>query len=137
MKHTKQSTHQHDLNTNMTALHKPPGDSGTWTFGSMWVTILITLLVASIPMVAISFGPKLFFKLGSAVGYYLKKKTAGRRAQILDLVDADEKEFKAKRGRRASDEWENVDSYVGETTKNKAKEDANWDGIVGFFHPFW
>lgn len=88
-------------------------------------------------MVAISFGPKLFFKLGSAVGYYLKKKTAGRRAQILDLVDADEKEFKAKRGRRASDEWENVDSYVGETTKNKAKEDANWDGIVGFFHPFW
>lgn len=123
--------------TIMTQSYKPPGNSGTWTFGSMWITILITLLVASIPIVAISFGPKLFFKIGSTFGYYLRKKTAGRRAQILELVEADEREFIAKGGRRESDEWETVDSYAAGKVPNREKVDVDWDGIVGFFHPFW
>ena len=121
----------------MAGPYKPPGGSGTWTFGSIWITILITLIVAIFPIAAISFGPTLFFKVGSTFGYYLRKKTAGRRAQILELVEAEEKEFLIKGGRRASDDWENVDSYAAGTAKNGGKADADWDGIVGFFHPFW
>lgn len=83
-------------------------------------------------------GPKLLFKVGSMFGYYLRKKTAGRKAQILELVDADEKEFKEEGGeRRDSDEWENVEAYAVGSSKNGEKADKEWDGIVGFFHPFW
>lgn len=121
----------------MPGTYKPPSGSSSWTFGSIWITLLVTFLVAIIPFVAISFGPKLIFKVGSMFGHYLRKKTAGRKAQILELVEADEKEFIAKGGRRASDEWENVDSFAGGTGKNRVKGDAEWDGIVGFFHPFW
>ena len=136
----RRQNHRNDANdsqNNMTQSYKLPCASGAWTFGSVWITILVTLIVASIPIAAISFGPKLFFKIGSAFGYYLRKKTAGRRAQILELVDADEKEFIAKGGRRGSDEWENVKSYAAGTANNGEKADADWDGIVGFFHPFW
>jgi len=109
-----------------------------WTFGSKWTTLILTLSISSIPWAAYFLGPKLFFKIGGTFGYYLRKKTAGRRAQILELVEAEEKEFLAQGGnRKDSNEWENVDSYAVGRAKNSEEGDAEWDGIVGFFHPFW
>lgn len=69
----------------------------------------------------------------------MRKKTEGRRAQILELVEKDEAEWakKAEKGRRDSDEWENVDSLAVGTAKNGEQGEEEWDGIVGFFHPFW
>ena len=72
----------------------------------------------------------------------MRKKTAGRKAQILELVGNEQREWEEKGGkekeRRDSDEWETVDSYATGTAKNGEKAvDAEWDGIVGFFHPFW
>lgn len=74
------------------------------------------------------------------MGGYLRKKTEGRRGQILELVEKDQKEWEEKVGKekRDSDEWETVDSYAAATAKNGEKAvDAEWEGIVGFFHPFW
>ena len=71
------------------------------------------------------------------MGFYLRNKTAGRRAHILDLSEKDGKEYAERNGRRDSDEWENVESYAAGTAKNGEKGDKEWDGIVGFFHPFW
>ncbi|KAI9054084.1 hypothetical protein LZ554_001255 [Drepanopeziza brunnea f. sp. 'monogermtubi'] len=98
-------------------------------------------ILGFLPLFAMFAGPKLVRWVGSVMGRYLKKKTAGRKAQILELVEKDQKEWEetaAKdEGRRDSDEWETVDAYAVGTAKNGQKlEDAEWDGIVGFFHPF-
>lgn len=85
-------------------------------------------------------GPKLFFWFGNTLGFYLRNKTAGRKAQILESVVQDEAEWeKSGKGkdRRDSDEWESVDAYAAGSAKNGEKADQEWDGIVGFFHPFW
>jgi len=119
---------------------RAPDGSAMWTFGlSANSKYLIGIfLIAATPMSLILFGPKLVFYLGGIVGYYLKKKTAGRRAQILDLVEQEEKDFLAEGGEREdADDWENVEGYTTATAKNGEKADKEWDGIVGFFHPFW
>ncbi|TAQ83417.1 hypothetical protein B7494_g8259 [Chlorociboria aeruginascens] len=110
-----------------------------YTFGlhNRWFTISLALIVGLGPLTLLLGGPKIFGYIGRTIGYYLRKKTAGRRAQILETVDTDEKEFIAKGGeRRDSDEWENVEAYAVGSSKNGEKADKEWDGIVGFFHPF-
>jgi alpha-1,2-mannosyltransferase len=105
---------------------------------SKFKVLVLALVIACTPMTAFLVGPKLLFYVGGIFGYYLRKKTAGRKAQILEMVEAGEKEFAAEGGdRRDSDEWENVEAYATGTSKNGETADREWDGIVGFFHPFW
>lgn len=111
-----------------------------WTLGlgSKTTTMVLTVIFACTPMLLFLLGPKLAFYIGNMIGYYLKKKTGGRKAQILEMVEADQKEFlEKKKDRRDSDEWENVEAYATGTAKNGETGDAEWDGFVGFFHPFW
>ncbi|CAG8978646.1 hypothetical protein HYALB_00009462 [Hymenoscyphus albidus] len=72
---------------------------------------------------------------GRALSYYLTQKTAGRRAQILELMASEEKDYASKNGRRDSDEWDYVEAPSG-ASKGASPADRHWDGIVGFFHPF-
>ncbi|RAL65518.1 hypothetical protein DID88_001084 [Monilinia fructigena] len=58
----------------------------------------------------------------------------GGKAQVLERVAIDQKEYKGKR--RGSDDWENVESCATGKANNGEKADKEWDGIVGFFHPF-
>ncbi|KAH6848279.1 glycosyltransferase family 4 protein [Chaetomium sp. MPI-CAGE-AT-0009] len=99
-----------------------------------------------IPLVGF-FYPLIWRTTGSLLGWYLRKKTDGRRCHILELVEADEKEYRESRSNSSSrnsgetgedGEWENVDPYTIGTSKNgdKGDRDEDWDGIVGFFHPF-
>lgn len=91
--------------------------------------------------------PLLWRTAGSLLGWYLRKKTEGRRCHILELVESDEKEYRENRSNRTrtsgdngeDGEWEKVDTYTTGTSKNgdKGGSDDDWDGIVGFFHPFW
>lgn len=100
--------------------------------------MVVVMVIAATPLTLFLLGPKLLFYVGSMFGYYLKKKTAGRRSQILDMVEEDQKAFASQhKERRDSDEWENVEAYATGTAKNGEKGDAEWDGFVGFFHPFW
>jgi len=116
-----------------------PDGKEMWTFGltSKLMTVVLTLTLAFIPLTIFIFGPKLLFYVGGTFGYYLRKKTEGRRARILETVEKDEKEFAEKGERRDSEEWESVDAYAVGTARNGEKGDKEWDGIVGFFHPFW
>lgn len=103
-------------------------------------SIAAVSIVAFTPMLAYLFGPKLVFWIGGIFGRYLKRKTSTRRTQVLEMVAREQKEWEENdgKGRRDSDEWETVDSYAVGTAKNGQKGgDAEWDGIVGFFHPFW
>ena len=107
-----------------------------YTFGlSKSVAIFLTLFVACIPITTFFLGPRLLFYIGGVFGSYLRKKTAGRKAQILELVENEEKEY--GKDRRDSDEWEEVEAYAAQSAKNGEAADREWDGVVGFFHPFW
>lgn len=95
-----------------------------------------------IPILALA-GPLLFRAVGALLGLYLRKKTDGRLSHILELTEQDEKKW--REGRRSSgsssssgkdEEWEEVDTYTVGTSGNGGKGEADWDGVVGFFHPF-
>jgi alpha-1,2-mannosyltransferase len=119
---------------------RAPDGSEVWTFGlnNLPRTIIITLTLACIPLFSVLLGPKLIFWVGGIAGRYLRTKTAGRKAQILELTEKDQVEWEEDgKDRRNSDEWENVDSYALGTAKNGEKGEEEWDGVVGFLHPFW
>lgn len=72
------------------------------------------------------------------MGIYLHHKTAGRRAHVLERVEEDEKAFVSEGKNKESDEgWENVDALAAGTAGNGQPGDREWEGIVGFLHPFW
>ncbi|KAM0309360.1 hypothetical protein ACHAO8_009108 [Botrytis cinerea] len=113
---------------------KAPDGSDMWTFGldTKW-TILVALLLGATPLIVLLGGPKLVGYVGRTVGFYLRQKTAGRKAQVLERVEIDQKEYKENKEKsRDSDDWENIESSSG----MRGKEDKEWNGIVGFFHPF-
>lgn len=104
----------------------------------IWLTLILASL-AFVPLVLVAVGPSLVRFAGHVVGWYLRRKTAGRRAQIVERVEEEEKALKVQmEGRRDSEEeWENVESYAAGSIGNGEKAEKEWDGVVGFFHPFW
>lgn len=123
---------------------RAPDGSTMWTFGlasNKWLTISLVALIGFTPLAMVLLLPKLVMAVGGMLGYYLRKKTAGRRAQILELVEADEKAArKAGGGTRRdseSDGWEKVDGTAVASANNGDKAAEDFDGIIGFFHPFW
>ncbi|KAK4118731.1 glycosyltransferase family 4 protein [Parathielavia appendiculata] len=95
------------------------------------------------PLATLILIPLLWRATGAFLGWYLRKKTDGRRCHILELVEADEKNYVEEKRRSSSSaeggedgEWEKVDACTTGTAKNGGMGDDDWDGIVGFFHPF-
>lgn len=85
---------------------------------------MLAVVLGLVPVVLLI--PRILSLLAPAiVGYYLYHKTAGRSAQIASRVDEDEKNVSSN----SDDDWETVDS-----TSSRSKD---WNGYIGFFHPFW
>ncbi|KAI9848191.1 MAG: asparagine-linked glycosylation protein [Sclerophora amabilis] len=112
------------------------------SFRKPTVMIAILLSLAPIGLFLISsffVAPFLINSLGRALGWYLRRRTRDRRAQILARVGAD-RTVRAEQDQEAAksdeDGWEKVESYATGTAKNGGKADEDWEGIVGFFHPF-
>jgi alpha-1,2-mannosyltransferase len=105
---------------------------------SIYVAILVISLFTAIPISKFLI-PRLVSVVGQILGFYLRRKTAGRRAQILERAEEEEQSFSADGGKRrdSDEEWENVESYAVGTSENGKAAAKDWDGIVGFFHPFW
>lgn len=116
-------------------------------------SLLVTAAaIACSPLAALflwNFGLPLVFRLlsntlGTSAGWYLRKKTDGRRSLILRVTDADEKKYqetKPARDSRSSsldDEWEKIGASAAADGHLSAghEGDRDWAGIVGFFHPF-
>ncbi|RFU23901.1 hypothetical protein B7463_g12435, partial [Scytalidium lignicola] len=105
--------------------------------GSKWSAIIFTLILGFTPLFLLLVGPKLFGYVGRRIGSSLRRKSAARKTQILQKVEEDEKTSAAKsENRRNSDDWENVEAYTTGTAKNGDRAEEEWNGIVGFFHPF-
>lgn len=79
------------------------------------------------------------------VGWVIQKRTRSRRKYIVSRVAADEEEFQSKRARSSprtqteDEDWEKVETYgTGSTGGAKVSGSQDeWNGIIGFFHPFW
>ncbi|KAK3946443.1 GDP-Man:Man(3)GlcNAc(2)-PP-Dol alpha-1,2-mannosyltransferase [Diplogelasinospora grovesii] len=123
-----------------------PGGRTPFSFGidPKILAFVIVPLVAMTPLVTLFGIPLLWRAVGSMLGWYLRRKTDGRRSHLLELMEEDEKKYQKEneKKRRDSDddedekEWEKLDVYTVGTSKNGDKADKDWDGIVGFFHPF-
>ncbi|KAK3989575.1 hypothetical protein QBC44DRAFT_81865 [Cladorrhinum sp. PSN332] len=81
---------------------------------STFFSLVVVPVACLTPLAILIFAPLLRRALGALLGWYLRKKTDGRRLHILELIEADEKKFGAASEQKGGD----------------------WDGIVGFFHPF-
>lgn len=77
------------------------------------------------------------------VGWIIQRRTRSRREYILSRVRADEEEFQSKRSKPSpgeDEDWEKVDtssSSSGPAGNNSSSGNDDWEGIIGFFHPFW
>jgi alpha-1,2-mannosyltransferase len=102
------------------------------------------LLSFGIPFCIIFFTPALI-QLGiESIGWYFTRKTAGRREQILERVEEEEKAWNENRKKQEPEkgvdgdaEWEKVDGFEAGVAGNGEKGEKEYDGIIGFFHPFW
>lgn len=76
------------------------------------------------------------------VSWGIRKKTEGRKQQLIQLMTEEEEKSGDDKRSSSSEEWEKIQATEEETPKKKGgkitKEwNRSWDGIVGFFHPFW
>lgn len=102
--------------------------------------VLVTAVVASIPILLVVGGPFLWYYLGKFLGFLLKKKTGGRRSLIVSVMNEENEKYwqeHAESKSNSSGEWEKVPAAKDAVTDKTEDKNKDWDGIVGFFHPFW
>ncbi|PYH46118.1 alpha-1,2-mannosyltransferase ALG11 [Aspergillus saccharolyticus JOP 1030-1] len=77
------------------------------------------------------------------VGWAVQKRTRSRREYIVSRVRADEEEFVKKKSTKTAsnpaddEDWEQVDASYSASSGSAGKNiNDDWNGIIGFFHPF-
>lgn len=74
--------------------------------------------------------------LGEQVGHYLRRSSRTRRELLLARVATESNKYEAEHAEIEDHDWEEIAS-VATDGKAGSKGDQQWEGIVGFFHPFW
>lgn len=92
-------------------------------------------VIAAVPILCVFVLPKLLFLVGAGLGWILLRQTQGRKSHILAIMNDDDKAFREQHG----DPLASAEVKAFADGASKASNDTNkdWDGIVGFFHPFW
>ncbi|EJT79359.1 hypothetical protein GGTG_04443 [Gaeumannomyces tritici R3-111a-1] len=85
---------------------------------------------AAMPLVALFLLPWLWRAIGAGFGWYLRRKTEGRRHQVIEIMEADERDSVSRSMQQP------LGPQNSGTADNGAKGEKEWDGVVGFFHPF-
>lgn len=95
--------------------------------------ILLSLLVPA--LVAALLLPKILYAVAELVGRHLRRCSRTRRELLLARVANETKAYEEelKKNKQEDVDWE----QVGTTPPDSAVKNSDWDGIVGFFHPFW
>jgi alpha-1,2-mannosyltransferase len=99
--------------------------------------ILLSLLVPA--LLATVFLPKTLRFAAELVGQHLRRSSRTRRELLLARVASETKTFEAqqKNKKKEDEDWEQVGNTPPSGTVKHGQADSEWDGIVGFFHPFW
>lgn len=128
---------------------KAPSGQDQWSpFGLSPTSVaLLALPLGLIPFFVLFGIPALWQALGSVAGTYLRNKTDGRRAQLLEVMAQDEKSYlsngktgddpeeEVEKGKK--DIWKKIEASIQGKLPKGDKADKEWSGIIGFFHPFW
>ncbi|TQN70521.1 GDP-Man:Man(3)GlcNAc(2)-PP-Dol alpha-1,2-mannosyltransferase, partial [Colletotrichum shisoi] len=112
-----------------------PSGQKPFSFGiDPWTLAYVVVpAIALAPIAAFIMFPLIMKALGSLLGLYLRKKTEGRRAQLLELMNAEQQSFKQASKKGADSSKKNVQAQASGSSE---KNDVGWAGVVGFFHPF-
>ncbi|KAH6639750.1 hypothetical protein C7974DRAFT_389126 [Boeremia exigua] len=95
------------------------------------LVVLLSLLAAvAVPFV---FFPAIVRFLGALVGRHLRRSSSTRRELLLARVASEARAYRA--AHPEGDDWEEIAS-AADTPDKPDTPDPQWDGIVGFFHPF-
>ncbi|EEA27813.1 asparagine-linked glycosylation protein [Talaromyces marneffei ATCC 18224] len=104
------------------------------------ITLLIPIATFFVIPAAVGYILKLALR---SLGWSLKNKTNARRELILSQVRVEEEHYQetAKSAVSSSagpedDDWERVDGTVPSVAGNGEPLGEDWEGIIGFFHPF-
>jgi len=84
--------------------------------------------------------PSLLSYIGRTWGRLLRRGCAERRDLIFSKVRGEEQAYQSEKSRATKsedDDWERVESYATVTAGNGEKAEDEWEGVIGFFHPFW
>jgi alpha-1,2-mannosyltransferase len=104
---------------------------------SFSTSVVIFLLTVGAAILGI---PSLLSYIGRTWGWLLRSKCAERRELIFAKVRGEERDYQWERSKATKTEdedWERVESYATGTAGNGEKAEDEWEGIIGFFHPFW
>ena len=107
------------------------------TLRKLWPRILISVLIIC---ASILLGKWLVNRAGRAAGWYLKRYALARKKAIIRRVKIEEEaaqKFNRRSQKSEDDEWEKIESYGTASAINGGQADDDWEGIIGFFHPFW
>ncbi len=108
---------------------------------SPWNVVIATVFLSMVPWMLFLGVPFAWRLFGRFVGFLFRKKTEGRRSVLVSAMDEENEKSAqehAERKSSSSDEWEKVSGGAEDAVADKLKDKTkNWDGIIGFFHPFW
>ncbi|KAF3077613.1 hypothetical protein CFAM422_000815 [Trichoderma lentiforme] len=68
--------------------------------------------------------------IASGIGWILRVKTDGTRKHLVSLMDEEHKKYLQQRPESGSTTNDSLDA------NGNLKDSKDWDGVVGFFHPF-
>lgn len=74
---------------------------------------------------------------GTTFGWYLRRKTAARRQAILSQVRSEERDYQSEQKKSGYGDWDKLESHAVGSAPNGGQADDEWEGMIGFFHPFW
>ncbi|KAM4059246.1 glycosyl transferases group 1 domain-containing protein [Hirsutella rhossiliensis] len=100
--------------------------------------VMFATLLASVPLLVIVV-PWMIREAALALGWMLRQGTEGRRSQLAALMDDDDKKYREQNKEPKPNSTD--EDHQAPHTNPRAPGDAdeahrNWDGSVGFFHPF-
>ncbi|OLN92047.1 GDP-Man:Man(3)GlcNAc(2)-PP-Dol alpha-1,2-mannosyltransferase [Colletotrichum chlorophyti] len=114
-----------------------PSGQKPFSFGlDPWtIAYVVVPLIAVTPIATFIMLPLLMRGIGALLGWYLRKKTDGRKAQLLELMVAEQQSYNQTKSTSKTGDKTKVQAQASGSS-GKGEKDANWTGVVGFFHPF-
>lgn len=101
---------------------------------------IFATLLALVPLVVVVVLPWIIREAFLALGWLLRQGTEGRRSQLAALMDEDDRKYREQKMEPNASLSENdrdaQNAHTG-ALGNADETQRDWDGFVGFFHPFW
>lgn len=98
-----------------------------WLLSSLLISVLISVL----------FFPSIVRFLAAQVGHSLRRSSRSRRELLLARVATEAKKYEVEAPETDNHDWDEIAAVATGGKEGSSKADEQWEGIVGFFHPFW